>query len=150
MPYPFVKSATIQNSVITLTVELDYADSGSYVEISGSATQSGGAYANFYAIAEAPSGFAGPTGPHPTVDVSAHSEPPNNFTIGEDVTTVVRLSKLWVTVLGPNASQSSNTSGGQAAEGTTWDTIKRLSHVTGGFSDDSQGDGPQSAPPASQ
>ena len=148
MPYPFVKCAVIQNGAIQLTVELDYPDSGSYVEVSGSATQSGGAYANFYDIQEATSGLTDPSGPHPTVTVSAHPLPPNNFKVDEDVTTVVRVSKVWLTVLGPGAGPyGPYTDGNKPPDGTTWDKLKEFSHVTDGFTDDSHGDGsPPGAP----
>ena len=65
--HPFVTSAMIKNGLIELTVEFDHLDSGSYVEVSGSATQIGGAFASFYDIQEVPAGFSDPSGPNPSV-----------------------------------------------------------------------------------
>ena len=98
--HPFVTSAMIKNDLIELTVEFDHLDSGSYVEVSGSATQTGGAYANFYDVAEVPDGFSDTNGPNPSVTVSAHALPPNKFRKDQDVTCVIRTGKVWLTVLG--------------------------------------------------
>jgi hypothetical protein len=135
MPYPYVKSATLKNNVITLTLEFDHPDSGSYVEISGSATQTSGAYANFYGITETTSGLTDPAGPNPTATVSATPQPPNNFRADEDVTFVVMAGARWLTVLSVNP---------HPGDGTTWDNLKRWSHVTTGSPDSPQ------APSASQ
>ncbi len=146
MPRPFVKSATISGNVMELTVELDHPDSGSYVEVSGSATQTGGAFANFYDIKQATSGLTDPNGPYPTVNVSANPLPPNKFRADEDVTFVIRISRVWLTVLGSQGSTSTSDTTGQgtqAGEGTTWDQVRRQSHIT----DDSSG-GPDGAPAA--
>jgi hypothetical protein len=137
MPFPYVKSATIKNNTIELTVELDYPDSGSYLEVSGSATQTGGAYANFYTIGEAIPVRADPSDPkepRPTINVSAHPLPPNNFRKGEDVTFVIRVAKVWLTVLGPDKPGLEPET---ATEGATWSVLKRWSHVNGDSSDDS-------------
>jgi hypothetical protein len=142
MPFPYVKSATIKNNTIELTVELDYPDSGSYLEVSGSATQTGGAYANFYTIGEAIPVRADPSDPkepRPTINVSAHPLPPNNFRKGEDVTFVIRVAKVWLTVLGHGPRPVSQ-AGEPAVEGTTWDSLRRWSRVSTGFTDDPQGD----------
>jgi hypothetical protein len=125
--HPFVKSATIKNDMIEITVELAHSDSGSYVEVSGSATQTGGAFANFYDVKEVP---AGVSGAFPFVNVSSHPLPPNKFTKGEDATFVIRLGKVWLTVLGPEVSTSEPiTQGTPAKEGATWNVLKRVSHI---------------------
>jgi hypothetical protein len=140
-PYPYVKSATLLNNVITLTLEFDHPDSGSYVEISGSATQTGGAYANFYGVTETTSGLTDPTGPNPTATVSANPQPGPSFTAGEDITFVIEVGAKWLTVLSVDPNSTS--------EGTTWDNLKRWSHVVTGPSGGSPGNSPQPARPAS-
>jgi hypothetical protein len=120
----------IKNDLIELTVEFAHLDSGSYVEVSGSASQTGGAYANFYDVAEIPANLSDPGGPNPSVTVSAHSLPPNRFTKEQDVTCVIRTGKIWLTVLGqgPQAEISSD-------DGSTkWNVIKAVSHITDGDS----------------
>lgn len=131
MPRPYVTSATVKSDLIEITVEFDYSDSGTYFEVSGSATQSGGAFANFYDIKETTAGLTGPAGPYPTVNVSAHPLPPQKFRKDEDVTFVIRVAKVWLTVLGPQGSQPASTSAAetddQAGEGMTWNVLKRQS-----------------------
>jgi hypothetical protein len=151
MPHPFVTTATVKDDLIEITVEFDYSDSGTYVEVSGSATQSGGAFANFYDIAETTPGLTGPTGAFPTVNVSAHPLPPNNFRKDEDVTFVIRVSKVWLTVLGPQGSTTSTEDPGVPADqGTTWNVVRKQSHLDddddGGTGDAPDGAGaPQTA-----
>jgi hypothetical protein len=144
-PYPYVSSAAIRNNLIELTVELDHPDSGSYVEVSGSATQTSGAYANFYGIGEGTRGRSDPNGPNPTVNVSAHPLPPNKFRKDEDVTFVIRVAKVWLTVLGPEGSTPEpETRVSPADEGTTWNQLRRVSHITDDDSSDGT-DGSQAA-----
>jgi hypothetical protein len=141
MPHPFVTTASVKNDLIEITVEFDYSDSGSYVEVSGSATQSGGAFANFYDIAETTPGLTGPTGAFPTVSVSAHPLPPNKFRKDEDVTFVIRVAKVWLTVLGPQGSTSSSAEGPgvPADQGTMWNVLRRQSHLDDGEAPDGGG-----------
>src|SRR5216683_515744 len=92
MPFPYVDSATIKNDSIELAVEVDPNDSGTYVEVSGSATQTGGAFANFYDIRPVPAAPNDPDDPTSTkryVFVSAHAIPPNKFREDQDVTVVI-------------------------------------------------------------
>jgi hypothetical protein len=124
--HPFVTSAMIKNNLIELTVELDHLDSGSYVEVSGSASQTGGAYANFYEVKEVPDGFSDTSGPNPSVTVSAHSLPPNRFRKGQDVTCVIRTGKIWLTVLGQGLPTETSSEDGS----TKWNVIKAVSHIT--------------------
>jgi hypothetical protein len=126
---PYVRSATINNGLIEMTVELGPPDAGSYVEVSGSATQTGGAFANFYGIGEAKVDLASPSGSNPTVKISAHALPPNKFRNHEDVTFVIRVAKVWLTILGPNPLGLNPATKGPAVDGMTWDQIKRVSHL---------------------
>lgn len=129
--HPFVTSAMIKNGSIELTVELDHLDSGSYVEVSGSASQTGGAYANFYEVKEVPKGFSDTSGPNPSVTVSAHALPPNNFRKEQDVTCVIRTGKVWLTVLAPQGTELplKTTIPPGAEEGTEWNVIRQVSHI---------------------
>jgi len=82
----------------------DGFEANEYVEISGHATQSGGAFANIYEIAQVPTA----NGPEsdPSIDVTVESRSTNQFRKDQDITVVVRVAKVWVTVLGnPLSSQ---------------------------------------------
>jgi hypothetical protein len=136
MPFPYVESATIQNNVIELTLEFDHPDSGSYVEVSGSATQPNGAYANFYAIREVTPGLSDPSGPNPTVTVRANPVSQYQFDPTQVITFVIAAAPKWLTVLGPGVGNP------KTAE-ETWDKVLRWSQVTSGSSDGSQGNTPQ-------
>jgi hypothetical protein len=83
---------------ITLTVQIDDFTAGETVEISGQATQEGGAFANYYSLKQVP--VADPTnGDHKIVTVTTHPIPPNQFVPDKEVTTVLRVSMVWATVL---------------------------------------------------
>jgi hypothetical protein len=121
----------IKNGLIELTVEFDRLDSGSYVEVSGSASQTGGAYANFYDVAKVPADLSDPNGENPSVTVSAHALPPGKFMKDQDVTCVIRTGKVWLTVLGRQAtSAEQGVTDLTAGENTTWDDVKKVSHIT--------------------
>lgn len=129
--HPFVTSAMIKNGSIELTVELDHLDSGAYVEVSGSASQTGGAYANFYEVKEVPNGFSDTSGSNPSVTVSAHALPPNKFRKDQDVTCVIRTGKVWLTVLAPQGTVvgPKTIPVPMAEESTRWDVIRKVSHI---------------------
>lgn len=135
MPRPYVTSATIKNDMIEISVEVDPSDPGTYVEVSGSATQTGGAFANFYDIQPVPTAPNDPDDPNSTdryVFVSAHPIPPNKFREDQDVTVVIRVGKVWLTVLGkgPTVAETSD-SFQKAGEGTMWNTVRKVSEITG-------------------
>ena len=132
MPRPYVTSATIKNDRIEISVEVNPSDSGTYVEVSGSATQTGGAFANFYDIQLVPTAPNDPNSTDCYVFVSAHPIPPNKFREDQDVTVVIRVGKVWLTVLGngPLAAEASN-SVQMAGEGTMWNTVREVSEITG-------------------
>lgn len=134
MPYPYVDSALISGDKIQLAVGVDNFEAGTYIEISGSATQTGGAFANFYDIQpvpNAPNDPDDPTSQHRYVFVSAHPLPPNKFREDEDITTVIRVGKAWLTVLG-KAGQPELPGGIQpSVDGTKWDVVRRVSEITG-------------------
>jgi len=134
MPNAYVTSATITDGKIELTVVVDdFVKYGGYVEVSGEATQTSGAFANFYDIQEVPSEPNLPPDPdgteHYGVVVSATPIPPKKFTDLE-VTTVMRVARVWVTVLGKRGS-GAVIQPPDAADLTTWDRINQVSQVGG-------------------
>ena len=123
--HPYVQTAAIKDNLIEITVVFDYADTDSYAEISGSATQSGGAFANFYDIKQVTPAPAGAPDDHPTISVSAHPLPPNNFAAGDDVTFVIKVAKVWLTVLGPAPDP-------RTGPDPMWNHVKQVSFVSDG------------------
>jgi len=120
MSHPYVISAEIKGNFIEIGVDASNYVAGDYIEISGHATQTGGAFANFYAITEVED-------PSISVPVQAHPLPPNQFRASEDVSIVVRVGKVWLTVLGRPYDKTQE---GQAAKnGTRWDQLKKWSEV---------------------
>lgn len=128
MPDPsnsFVTSAAFTTDAqsvtqIALAVQVDDFVEGETVEISGQATQIGGAFANYYDIQKVPAAVTGTDGkPHKTVTVTTHPIPEFPFVEGQQVTVVLRVSRVWVTVLGlqPGISPESTT---PAGNNTTW------------------------------
>jgi hypothetical protein len=126
----YVTSATIKDGQIELSVQVDDFPDNETVEISGVATQSGGAFANYYDIQKVPAAVAAADGTsHKTVTVATHPIPPNKFMQDQDVTVVLRVSRVWVTVLGKPTATSKLAN--QPQPGTTWGTIKVVSSMDG-------------------
>ena len=126
---PYVTSATIEDGKIKLSVDVTDYSAGTYVEISGSATQTSGAFANFYDIQQTPIKPNDSDDPESTkryVVVSAHPLPPNTFRADEDVTVVIRVGRVWLTVLGKGLPGDTATSG----KGARWTRVLRTSQVT--------------------
>jgi hypothetical protein len=135
MPYPYVDSAVITGDKITFRVEVtDFKTTEGGIEISGQATQVGGALAEISAIAQVP---ATPNGEGEDqgkyfVDVTADTIPPKRFRKDQDVTVFVRVSKVWVTVLGEHTTGPvADTTGQEANDGTTWDIPRQVIPVNG-------------------
>ena len=146
MPSPsnsYVTSATFNAAgQIELTVRVDNFPPGDYVEISGHATQTSGAFANYYSIEVVPALPANTSNPaNPpaanapnTVTVTADPVPPQRFLPNEDVTVVVRVAKVWVTVLGgqpqpkPAWSQPPPT-----PPQTVWNVVRQVTDMKGNF-----------------
>lgn len=134
MPDSYVTSATITNGKLELSVRVDDFTAGEYVEVSGQATQTGGAFANIYDIQQVPAEPNVPADPNITGDkphfhIYVTGAPvPHQFMTEQDVTTVIRVAKVWLTVLGPPAGVQP----AKAGEGTTWDIQRRVSELAGG------------------
>jgi len=112
-------------------VQTDPQYQGGGIEISGQATQDGGAFANIYAIKQVPTEPNGAADEY-YVDVTVDTLPPNEFRKDQDVNIFVRVSKAWVTVLGEHDATPAAESPGQTADvGTTWDQVKEVSQLDG-------------------
>ena len=135
-----VEGAVTWHATTLRAAARDGFEANEYVEISGHATQSGGAFANIYEIAQVPTA----NGPEsdPSIDVTVEPRSTNQFRKDQDITVVVRVAKVWVTVLGKPAQQpgagsaagvgSEATAGGQSAEeGTMWDHVRVVSPLNG-------------------
>jgi hypothetical protein len=113
MPHPWVYSATITDGKISFHVEVsDLHTTVGAIEISGIATQVNGAFAPIYHITDIPSEPNGDASDADQagryfVDVAADPTPDHPFAADEDVTIFVRVSKVWVTVLGPGSDDLS-------------------------------------------
>jgi hypothetical protein len=121
---------------ISLTVQVDDFLSGQTVEISGHATQENGAFANYYDIQKVPDPVTGADGKsHKNVTVTTHPLPPNNFMQGQPITIVLRVSKVWVTVLTAQAPGTTvfttSDPAKPAVDGTTWNYISVVSSIDG-------------------
>ena|SRR5215471_18919241 len=144
MPNSYVTSAKITGGKIQLTVRVDdfkpEDNTAEYVEISGQATQTAGAFANFYDIQQvppkpnAPADADDPPGTvgavHYEIDVTG-APIPHRFTVDEDVTIVMRVAKVWLTVLGKKVGLTPEMVGTDG-EGMTWDKELRVAGIAGG------------------
>jgi hypothetical protein len=138
MPHPWVYSATITGNKISCHVEVtDLQTTVGAIEISGIATQVNGAFAPIYRIIDIPSGPNGDPNDSDQagryfVDVEADPTADQPFTAHEDITVFVRVSKVWVTVLGPGSDddpQKSNVVDPTKPAGPTWGKRRADSHV---------------------
>jgi len=132
--HPWVYSATIANGTITFHVEVtDFKTSVGAVEITGLATQSNGAYVPIFGVKDVPSVPNGdPQDADQAnlyfVDVNATPNLEHPFIPTEDITVFTRVSKVWVTVLGPGSGSTAQLEGGTQA-GPTWGKHKADSHI---------------------
>jgi len=140
MPRPYVISAKITGGKIELGVLVDEFNPDEYVEISGQATQTNGAFANFYGMEQVPHEPNVPPDPsvegdkaHYCVFMSADLPPSNStkkFSKNLDVVAVFRVAKLWLTVLGEHNQVLGDQPPPQdAGDGTMWDKVKQVSAV---------------------
>jgi hypothetical protein len=150
MTHPYVTNVTLKNNQIVLTIQVDEFSPGEPLEISGQITQSGGAFATIYTIAEVPTTPNGDNGEYYLV-VVADPIPPHRFRQDQDVTVFLRVAKVSVTVLveeQPEPGQppvrgkvvSSPDQAELAEETTTWNNIRAAATVA--LSTDSWGGRP--------
>jgi hypothetical protein len=121
MSNPYVTGVTFKNSQIVLTVRVDDYQTGESLEISGQATQNGGAFAAFYDTKTVPE-----HNPDGTAYIYVEATPSQEFEKGRNVTVVLRAAKVWVTVLGDSPPEQGPTAHVEAGEGSTWNYIKAL------------------------
>ena len=137
LSHPWVYSVTKTDGKITFRVEVtDFKPTAGVVEISGQATQEGGAFAPIYATATVPGAPNGDPDEEEEagrsfVNVDVTENPAYPFRSGEAVTVFVRVSKAWVTVIGQSTLSSSVESGQVAPEGTTWEHHLADAHIGG-------------------
>lgn len=126
MAHPYVTKVTLKDGQIVLTVEFDANMADQSFEISGYATQNGGAFANFYDVQVPKEAEDG------TVVAYVKAAPLQEFKNNENVTVVLRAARVWVTVLtqpkdGPMPPQGS---AAPAEDGTTWNSIRAVGWVS--------------------
>ena len=126
MSHGFVKSARVTNGKITFRVEDDDFDPDEYIEVSGNASQAGGAFAEIHAIAK-PSAANG-ANDKPYVDVTVDPLSQRPFNDNEDIMVFVQVSYVWVTVLGPGPGPGKT---GDEVAPDTWADVKVVSDIKG-------------------
>jgi hypothetical protein len=134
MPDSYVTWAEITtDGKLQITVRVDAFQPKDYVEISGQATQTSGAFANFYDIQQvpaapnAPADAGDPPGTVGHYEINVTGAPtPHQFKDGQAVTCVTRVSKLWLTVLGRDSGV-----GTEVATGPKWKKV-RYASLNGG------------------
>lgn len=139
MPHPWVYSAKITGDKITFRVEVtDFKPDAGDIEISGQATQEGGAFVPIYKVTNMAIAEKGdPKDPDEKgryfVNVEAVPDPDYPFRNGQAITAFVRVSKAWVTVIGQSTTglPGRGQPGQPAPPGTTWDNHLADAHVGG-------------------
>jgi hypothetical protein len=124
MPHPYVETVTVANGKVVLKLQLGSELAGVPVEVTGYATQNGGAFANFNDVQTVNKN------PDNTVIMYVEATPSQGFMNGEDVTVVLRAARVWVTVLNPAAAQS-NVEPADPPGDPTWN-LKRASWLSDG------------------
>lgn len=134
--HPYVDSVSMNGDQITLKVEVtDFKTTEGGIEISGQATQVGGAFASFSEIVDIATATAEKAADGEEslfATVTADTIPPYRFRKDQDVTIFARVAKAWVTVLGEQAQGVTSDEAGQPADpNTTWDQFKKASQMSG-------------------
>ena len=119
---------------IKLSVEVtDFMTTRGSVEISGQATQVGGAFADIYKIVDMSEATPGDDPGEWFVTVTADTDPSFCFRKDQPVTVYIRTAKVWVSVLGtagsplPTGADPTAT----ADKDTTWNKKGPITQVTG-------------------
>ena len=129
MSHGFVTSATLQDGKITFTVGVYGFDANEPVEISGYATQTGGAFVNIYQIAQVPV-MADPA-VEVTVAVPANPQSRKQFDPNEQITVVIRAAKVWVTVLGSTQPVGVGPESVPPGGPITWGNVQVVTRLNG-------------------
>ena len=131
MPIPYVTSVTFnQEKKIVLTVKIDETfTTGEPLEISGHATQDGGAFAIFNEIQAVPK-----RNPDKTAYIYVTATPSQPFVKGQAITVVLRTATVWATVLEQGEEEPSIGGGLKASgtalaeEGMSWGKISSVAY----------------------
>jgi hypothetical protein len=140
MPHSYVDSVTLINNQLTLQVEVsDFRASGGYVEVSGQASQVGGALAVIYqtvnvpqapAPAPAANGNGNGTGNEAQeyfVEVTAAPVAGSaEFQAGQDISVFVRVARVWLTVLGNDPAPAPVGNVEASSPVATWDLLRAV------------------------
>jgi hypothetical protein len=138
MPHPWVYSATTTaDGKITFRVEVtDLQTTQGAIEITGVATQVVGAFAPIFQVANIEDAIKGDPDDEDQagklfVDVQAEPTQDHAFDPKEDVTVFVRVSKVWVTVLGPGIDEQKGSPGPgpNTAPAPTWGKHRADAHM---------------------
>jgi hypothetical protein len=121
----FVTKATLQDGKITFSVGVYGFEANEPVEISGYATQTGGAFANIYQIEQVPAMT------DPSVDVTVEPRSSKQFSKDEEVTVVIRAAKVWVTVLGSKPPVGVGSESPPPDGSITWDDVQVVTNLNG-------------------
>lgn len=122
MSLPYVTNVTFKDGQIVLTVRVDNYRPGESLEISGQATQNGGAYAAFYDTQSVPE-----PNPDGTAFIYVKATPSEQFENGRNVTVVLRAAKVWATVLGESPPEQRPVGNVvPAGDGSTWSYIHAM------------------------
>ena len=138
--HPYVDSVSMADDgkQISLVVEVtDFIATGGTLEISGQATQVSGAFANISAYVDVKDAVPGDNNetrngqPEMFVTVTVPIAATYRFRKDLDVTIFVRVSKVWVTVLGESTQVGASEIGQNAVKGTKWNTARGVTQVDG-------------------
>jgi hypothetical protein len=122
MSPPYVTGVTFKKSQIVLTVRVDNFQPGESLEISGQATQNGGAYAAFNETQSVPE-----RNPDGTAYIYVTATPSQAFEKGRKITVVLSAAKVWVTVLGTSPPEQRPVGNVvPATDGSTWSYIQAM------------------------
>jgi len=134
MVNPYVTNVTLRKKQIVLTIKVDDYPPGEDLEISGQATQNGGAFAVFNGIKQVPE-----PNPDGTAYIYLEASPAQDFEKGHDITVVLRAARVWTTVLGESPEPESSSHAAQlptttgktesSDEGTSWNKIRAVTYA---------------------
>jgi hypothetical protein len=154
MPHSYVDSVTLTNNQLTLQVEVsDFRASGGYVEVSGQASQVGGALAVIYQTVNVPQAPA----PAPAPAANGNGNGTGNeaqeyfvevtaapvagsvaFQAGQDISVFVRVARVWLTVLGNDPAAAPVDNVAAPSPGVTWDLLRAVTEYGQPLDDDSK------------
>jgi hypothetical protein len=122
----YVTKVTLRNNQVLIKIGLDDFTPGESVEISGYATQAGGAFAVFNDIQLVPK-----KDPDGEINMWVMAPPSADFKKGKAVTVVLRAARVWTTVLGERqpGPVSSLDQDELTDEGMTWDDVRHVKYA---------------------